>query len=168
MVRVVSFKIVNLPQEKVFSVIKDIGKLPSLFPNKYKSFNILEQSDNYILTEEIVSISGKEIKQKVKHILEPNRLLKSEIIEWDTKGTVLMIELNPKSNSITEIKIDADLMIMSSFLFVFDNLISPFRESILMRNFYSCLFYLQDIVGEILTLRNRINIASAILYFSFI
>ncbi len=109
MVRVVSFKIVNLPQEKVFSVIKDIGKLPSLFPDKYKSFNILEQSDNYILTEEIVSISGKEIKQKVKHILEPNRLLKSEIIEGDTKGTVLMIELNPKSNSSTEIKIDADL-----------------------------------------------------------
>lgn len=109
MVRVVSFKIVNLPQEKVFSVIKDIGKLPSLFPDKYKSFNILEQSDNYILTEEIVLISGKEIKQKVKHILEPNRLLKSEIIEGDTKGTVLMIELNPKSNSSTEIKIDADL-----------------------------------------------------------
>jgi ribosome-associated toxin RatA of RatAB toxin-antitoxin module len=109
MVRVISSKIVNLPQEKVFSVIKDIGKLPSLFPDKYKSFNILEQSDNHILTEEIVSISGKEIKQKVKHILEPNRLLKSEIIEGDTKGTILMIVLNQKSNSRTEIKIDADL-----------------------------------------------------------
>lgn len=109
MVRVISSKIVNLPQEKVFSVIKDIGKLPNLFLDKYKSFNILEQSDNHILTEEIVSISGKEIKQKVKHILEPNRLLKSEIIEGDTKGTILMIVLNQKSNSRTEIKIDADL-----------------------------------------------------------
>ena len=109
MVRVISTKIVNLPQEKVFSVIKDIRKLPSLFPDKYKSFNILEQSENHILTEEIVSISGKEIKQKVKHILEPNRLLKSEIIEGDTKGTILKIELNQKSNSRTEIIIDADL-----------------------------------------------------------
>ena len=109
MVRVLSSKIVNLSQEKVFSVIKDIRKLPSLFPDKYKSFNILEQSDNHILTEEIVSISGKEIKQKVKHILEPNRLLKSEIIEGDTKGTILKIELNQKSNSRTEIIIDADL-----------------------------------------------------------
>ena len=109
MVRIISSKIVNLPQEKVFSVIRDIGKLPSLFPDKYKSFNILEQSDNHILTEEIVSISGKEIKQKVKHILEPNRLLKSEIIEGDTEGTILTIELNQKSNSSTEIKIDADL-----------------------------------------------------------
>ena len=108
MVRVASSKIINLPQERVFSVVKDIGK-PSLFPDKYKSFNILEQSDNHILTEEIVSVSGKEIKQKVKHILEPNRMLKSEIIEGDTKGTILIIELNPKSNSSTEIKIDANL-----------------------------------------------------------
>jgi len=109
MVRVASSKIINLPQERVFSVVKDIDKLPSLFPDRYKSFNILEQSDIHILTEEIVSISGKEIKQKVKHILEPNRMLKSEIIERDTKGTILIIELNPKSNSSTEIKIDADL-----------------------------------------------------------
>lgn len=109
MVRVVLSKIVNLPQERIFAEIKDIGKLPTLFPDKYKSFNIVEQSDNHILTEEIVAISGKEIKQKVRHILEPNRLLKSEIIEGDTKGTILIIELNPKSNSRTEIKIDADL-----------------------------------------------------------
>jgi hypothetical protein len=69
----------------------------------------LEQSNNDILTEEIVAISGKEIKQKVRHILEPDRLLKSEIIEGDTKGTILIIELKPKSNSRTEIKIDVDL-----------------------------------------------------------
>ena len=109
MVRVASSKIINLPRERVFSVVKDIGKLPSLFPDRYKSFNILEESDNHILTEEIVSISGKEIKQKVKHILEPNGMLKSEIIEEDTKGTILIIELNPKTNSSTEIKIDSDL-----------------------------------------------------------
>ena len=109
MVRVTSSKIIDLSQEKNFSGIKDIGKLPTLFPDKYKSFSILEQSDSYILTDEIVSISGKEIKQKVKHTLEPNRMLKSEIIDGDTKGTILVIELNPKSNSSTEIKIDADI-----------------------------------------------------------
>jgi ribosome-associated toxin RatA of RatAB toxin-antitoxin module len=109
MVRVVSIKIVNIPRDKVFSLIKEIDKLPVLFPDKYKTFKILEQSDNYILTSEIVSISGKEIKQRVKHILEPNKLLRSEIIEGDTKGTILVIELNSKSNSSTEIKIDANL-----------------------------------------------------------
>ena len=109
MVRVVLSKTVNLPHETVFSAIKDIGKLPTLFPDKYKSFKIIDQSDNRILTEEIVSISGKEINQKVKHTLEPDRMLKSEVIEGDTKGTIFIIELDPKSKSSTEIKIDADL-----------------------------------------------------------
>jgi ribosome-associated toxin RatA of RatAB toxin-antitoxin module len=86
MVRVVSFKIIDLPQEKVFSVIREISKLPTLFPGKYKSFKILEQSDNHIVTEEIVSISGKEIKQKVKQFLEPRRMVKSEIIEGILRG----------------------------------------------------------------------------------
>lgn len=109
MVRVVSSKTVNLPRGKVFSTIKEIDKLPTLFPDKYKSFKVIERSDHHILTEEIVSISGIEIKQKVQHSLEPDRMLKSEIVEGDTKGTVLIIELDSKSDSSTEIKIDADL-----------------------------------------------------------
>lgn len=109
MVRVTSSKTTNIPQESIFSVIKDVGRLPTLFPDKYKAFKIVEQSDKHILTEEIVSIAGKEIQQKIKHILEPNRLLKSEVIEGDTRGTILIIELNPKSESRTEIKIDADI-----------------------------------------------------------
>jgi ribosome-associated toxin RatA of RatAB toxin-antitoxin module len=56
MVRVVTSKTVDLPREEVFSAIKEIDKLPTLFPDKYKSFKIIERSDNHILTEEIVSI----------------------------------------------------------------------------------------------------------------
>ena len=109
MVRVITSKSVNLPREEVFSTIREIDKLPTLFPDKYKSFKIIERSDNHILTEEIVSISGKEIKQRVEHTLEPDRMLRSEVVEGDTKGTILIIELNPKSDSITEIKVDADI-----------------------------------------------------------
>lgn len=109
MVRVVSSKTVNLPRGKVFSTIKEIDKLPTLFPDKYKSFKVIDRSDDYILTEEIVSISGKETKQKVQHSLEPDRMLKSEVVQGDTKGTILIIELDSKSDSSTEIKIDADL-----------------------------------------------------------
>jgi carbon monoxide dehydrogenase subunit G len=100
---------VDLPREEIFSAIKEIDKLPTLFPDKYKSFQIIDRSDNHILTEEIVSISGKEIEQKVKHTLETNRMLRSEVVEGDTKGTILIIELNPKSDSVTEIRIDADI-----------------------------------------------------------
>ena len=109
MVRVVTSKIVDLPREEIFSAIKEIDKLPTLFPDKYKSFKIIDRSDNHILTEEIVSISGKKIEQKVKHTLETDRMLRSEVVEGDTKGTILMIELNPKSDSVTEIRIDADI-----------------------------------------------------------
>jgi carbon monoxide dehydrogenase subunit G len=100
---------VALPREEIFSAIKEIDKLPTLFPDRYKSFKIIDRSDNHILTEEIVSISGKEIEQKVKHTLETDRMLRSEVVEGDTKGTILMIELNPKSDSVTEIRIDADI-----------------------------------------------------------
>lgn len=109
MVRVVSSKTVDLPRGEIFSAIKEIDKLPTLFPDKYKSFKVIERSDNHILTEEIVSISGKEIKQKVQHSLESDRMLKSEVVEGDTKGTILIIELDSKSDARTEIKIDADL-----------------------------------------------------------
>ena len=109
MVRVVTSKIVDLPREEIFSAIKEIDKLPTLFPDKYKSFKIIDRSDNHILTEEIVSISGKEIEQKVKHTLETDRMLRSEVVEGDTKGTILIIALNPKSDSVTEIRIDADI-----------------------------------------------------------
>ena len=109
MVRVVTSKIVDLPREEIFSAIKEIDKLPTLFPDRYKSFKIIDRSDNHILTEEIVSISGKEIEQKVKHTLETDRMLRSEVVEGDTKGTILIIALNPKSDSVTEIRIDADI-----------------------------------------------------------
>ena len=109
MVRVITSKSVNLPREEVFSTIREIDRLPTLFPDKYKSFKIIERSDNHIVTEEIVSISGKEIKQRVEHTLQPDTMLRSVVVAADTKRTILIIELNPKSDSITEIKVDADL-----------------------------------------------------------
>jgi carbon monoxide dehydrogenase subunit G len=66
-------------------------------------------------------------------------MLKSEVIEGDTKGTILIIELDPKSNSSTEVKIDADLKYgnIGAVLGIFakrkikneiDNLINRFSE----------------------------------------
>jgi len=59
MVRVTSSKSVNIPQERIFSVIRDIGKLPTLFPDKYKSFKIVEQSDKHILKIDVDLKFGK-------------------------------------------------------------------------------------------------------------
>ena len=64
MVRVVSSKTVNLPHERVFSAIKEIGKLPTLFPDKYKSFKKDKDDLNKYIAKkfkmEIDDVDGKE------------------------------------------------------------------------------------------------------------
>src|SRR6266540_3482276 len=92
MVRVESSKVIDSPQEKIFAVVKDIDRLPALFPNRYKSMKILERSDSHLLTEETIVMAGKEIHQKVRHTIEPNRMVRSEVIDGDTRGTVVTIE----------------------------------------------------------------------------
>lgn len=121
MVRVESSKVIESPQEEIFSVVKDIDRLPELFPGRYKSMKILERSGGHLLTEETVVIASKEIHQKVKHTIESNRMVRSEVIDGDTKGTIVTIELTPKSESSTEIKIDADLKLgkLGSILGIF-------------------------------------------------
>jgi len=100
MVRVESSKIIESPQEKIFAVIKDIDRLPELFPGRYKSMKILERSDGHLLTEETIVMAGKEIHQKVKHTIEPNRMVRSEVMEGDTKGTIVTIQLSPRSEAL--------------------------------------------------------------------
>lgn len=109
MVKVQSSKIIDSPQERIFSVVKDIDRLPSLFPNRYKDMKILERSENHLLTEETVVMAGKVIHQKVRHAIEPSRMVRSEVIQGETKGTVVTIELHSISEKSTEVKIDADI-----------------------------------------------------------
>lgn len=121
MVRVESSRVIDSPQEKIFAVVKDIDRLPALFPNRYKSMKILERSDGHLLTEETIVMAGKEIHQKVRHTIEPNRMVRSEVIDGDTRGTVVTIELHSKSERSTEIKIEADLKLgkLGSILGIF-------------------------------------------------
>jgi|SRR5215510_1602961 len=109
MVKVQSSKIIDSPQERIFLVVKDIDRLPSLFPNRYKDMKILERSENHLLTEETVVMAGKVIHQKVRHAIEPSRMVRSEVIQGETKGTVVTIELHSISEKSTEVKIDADI-----------------------------------------------------------
>jgi ribosome-associated toxin RatA of RatAB toxin-antitoxin module len=62
--RELPFKIISrsidASQVKIFSVVKDINRLPEMFPKHY-SINVLEQSENHLYTEENVVTTGKEI-----------------------------------------------------------------------------------------------------------
>ena len=122
MVRVEKSKTVNAPQDKIFTLITDFEKLPTRFPNRYRKVKILEKTGNTVTAEEDVIVAGRDIHQITKHTLELNQSLRSEVIEGDTKGTVVLISLVPDSGAnMTKVTVDADLKLgkMGSVLGVF-------------------------------------------------
>ena len=111
MVKVQLSKTINAPQDKVFSVITDFEKFPSRFPNTYQSIKVIERSDNSVTVEEDVMFGGRKLHQITKHVFEPQHRLRSEVIDGDTKGTVVEITLDSDSggNSKTKVSVSADL-----------------------------------------------------------
>lgn len=123
MVRVQTSKTVHASQDKIFSLISDFENLPSRFPNRYRSLKVIERSENSVTVEEDVKVAGREIHQITRHTFEPNRFLRSEVIDGDTKGTIVEITLDPEDSSSTKTKVsvDADLKLgkLGSVLGVF-------------------------------------------------
>jgi uncharacterized membrane protein len=111
MVKVQVSKTVNAPQDKIFSVITDFEKLPTRFPNTYQSLKVIERSANSVTVEEDVMFGGRKIHQITKHVFEPQHRLRSEVMDGDTKGTVVEITLDPDSSGIskTKVSVSADL-----------------------------------------------------------
>jgi len=112
MVRVETSKIVHEPQDKIFSLITDFENLPSRFPNRYRSLKVVERSGNSVTVEEEVTVAGREIHQITRHTFEPKRFLRSEVIDGDTKGTIVEITLDPEGSigsPDTKVSVSADL-----------------------------------------------------------
>ena len=111
MVRVETSKTIVAPQNKVFSIITDFEKLPKRFPETYQSLRVIERSDNSATVEEDVTVAGRKIHQITKHVFEPKRFLRSEVLDGDTKGTIVEITLNSDSGSSTKttLIVNADL-----------------------------------------------------------
>jgi ribosome-associated toxin RatA of RatAB toxin-antitoxin module len=124
MVSVETSKTVNASQDKIFSLITDFEKLPSRFPNRYRSLKIIERSENSVTVEEDVMVAGREIHQITRHTFEPKRSLRSEVIDGDTKGTIVEITLDSEEDSgsaNTTVSVDADFKLgkLGSVLGVF-------------------------------------------------
>jgi ribosome-associated toxin RatA of RatAB toxin-antitoxin module len=108
MVRVQTSKTVHASQDKIFSLITDFEKLPSRFPNRYRSLKVIERSENSVTVEEDVTVAGREIHQITRHTFEPKRFLRSEVIDGDTKGTIVEITLDPKDSGSANTKVSVD------------------------------------------------------------
>lgn len=123
MVRVETSKTVHASQDKIFSLITDFEKLPLRFPSRYRSLKVIERSENSVTVEEDVTVAGREIHQITRHTFEPKRLLRSEVIDGDTKGTIVEITLDPEdfSSANTKVSVDADFKLgkLGSVLGVF-------------------------------------------------
>ena len=123
MVRVQTSKTVHASQDKIFSIISDFENLPSRFPNRYRSLKVIERSENSVTVEEDVKVAGREIHQITRHTFEPKHFLRSEVIDGDTKGTIVEITLDPEdsSSTTTKVSVDADLKLgkLGSVLGVF-------------------------------------------------
>jgi ribosome-associated toxin RatA of RatAB toxin-antitoxin module len=111
MVRVETSKTVHASQDKIFSLITDFENLPSRFPNRYRSLKVIKRSENSATVEENVMVAGREIHQITRHTFEPMRFLRSEVVDGDTKGTIVEITLGPvdSSSNNTKVSVNADL-----------------------------------------------------------
>ncbi|MEO9295999.1 MAG: SRPBCC family protein [Nitrososphaera sp.] len=108
MVRVNVSRTISAPQDRMFGLISDFEKLPLRFPNRYRSVRIVEKSGNTVTVEEDVTVAGREAHQRTRHTVEPNSLLKSEVLDGDARGTVVEVRLAPDGAG-TKVTVDADL-----------------------------------------------------------
>ena len=102
--------------EKLMQVATDYSNLSKYCPQQLKSIEIVEQNNDGIITEEIISLSmfKKEIKQKTLHKNSSNNKLHSEIISGPAKGTTINI-LYEKMDSGTKVMININLKISLTF-----------------------------------------------------
>lgn len=111
MVKVQVSKTADAPQDKIFSVITDFEKLPTRFPDTYQSLKVIDRSANSVTVEEDVVFGGRKLHQITRHAFEAQHLLRSEVIDGDTKGTIveIMLDPEPRDNSKTKVSVNTDL-----------------------------------------------------------
>ncbi len=100
-------KIIKAERDKVFSTMTDFENLPSKLPQIFKSIKIISRKDNSIVTEELVRMAGRDITQKVKHLLQPTDKHEVFILEGDAKGSHI-VETYDETSEGTKIIVEGD------------------------------------------------------------
>ncbi len=100
-------KIIKAEKDKVFYTMTDFEKLQSKLPQIFKSVKIISREGNSIVTEEFVKMAGREITQKVKHIIQPTEKHEVFILEGDAKGSYI-VESYEETSEGTKIIVEGD------------------------------------------------------------
>jgi len=100
-------KIIKAEKDKVFSTMTDFENLPTILPQIFKSVKIISREGNSLVTNEFVKMAGREITQKVKHIIQPTVKHEVFILEGDAKGSHI-VESYEETSEGTKIIIEGD------------------------------------------------------------
>ena len=100
-------KIIKAEKDKVFSTMTDFENLPTILPQIFKSVKIISREGNSLVTNEFVKMAGREITQKVKHIIQPTVKHEVFILEGDAKGSHI-VESYEETSEGTKIIVEGD------------------------------------------------------------
>jgi carbon monoxide dehydrogenase subunit G len=100
-------KIIKADREKVYKTITDFENLPTNMPQFFKSIKIVSKENNTIVIEESITMAGRDIKQKTKHILTFPEKHEVFVLEGDAKNSHI-IETYEKISEGTRIIVEGD------------------------------------------------------------
>ncbi len=106
-------KIIKAKKDKVFSTMTDFENLPSILPQIFKSVKIISREGNSIVTEEFVKMAGRDITQKVKHVIQPTEKHEVFILEGDAKGSHI-VESYEETSEGTKIIVEGDFKLVGA------------------------------------------------------
>jgi len=107
-IKTTTSKIVDLDKEKIFDVIADIEKYPTILPQNVISVEIINRTNNIIYANEQVSERGFQVNLLVKHVIEPYEKHTIEILNGDAKNSVIT-QTYETVESGTKIKTDLEI-----------------------------------------------------------
>ncbi len=99
--------IIKAEKDKVFSTITDFENLPSKLPHIFKSVKVISREGNSLITEELVKMAGRNITQKVKHVIQPTEQHEVFILKGDAKDSHI-VESYEETSKGTKIIVEGD------------------------------------------------------------
>ena len=121
-------RIIKAKKDKVFSILTDFENLPSNLPQIFKSVKVISREGNSLITEEFVKMTGRDIVQKVKHVIQPTKKHEVFILEGDAKDSHI-VESYEETSEGTKIIVEGDFKLAEKL-----NLLSFFAKREIEKN----------------------------------
>ena len=107
MPKVIVEKILKAERDEVFGTMTDFENLPSKLPKIFKSVKVVSRKGNSVVTKEFVRMAGRDVTQKVKHVIKTPERHEVFILEGDAKDSHI-IEKYEEVDDRTKITVEGD------------------------------------------------------------